>query len=97
MDPHFIFTMDEISNKIIEIRKSMLQNLPVLRASISVIISHKIIDIKEIEHTLDTLLDYTMMGLGKKEFEKLNTYYQKVNADNADFYWRHYRDMLSGD
>lgn len=84
----------ELFEKVGQMRENALQNLPKLRTYIDVFISKKFTDEKEIETVLDILLDYAMLDLGKDEFKRLNIYYGNVNKENAEFYWRHYNDLL---
>ncbi|HLD40385.1 MAG TPA: hypothetical protein VJB13_04555 [Candidatus Nanoarchaeia archaeon] len=90
MDQEFIQLIEQL-------QKKAQKNMPALKVLVGTILEKKVTDKIEIEHTLDTLLDYTMLGLGKEEFERLNDYYGSVNKDHANFYWRHYRDMLGSD
>jgi len=70
------------------------KDLPNIRILIDGFITQKSTDKITIEHTLDTLLDYALLEVGEEEFKRLHKYYESVNKNNADFYWRSYHDML---
>ncbi len=84
----------DILNMIEKVKKKAQKNLPGIQNKIDGFIVQKSINIIEIEHTLDTLLDYAMLDVGEKEFKRLNAYYESVNKNHADFYWQPYKDML---
>lgn len=77
-----------------KLQKKAQRNLPIIKTMVDEVIAKRITNQVEIEHTLDTLLDYALLDVGKEEFERLNRYYKSVNKHNADFYWHHYRDLL---
>ena len=77
-----------------KLQEKAQRKLPIIKTTIDVFISKKITDKIEIEHALDTLLDYVLLDVGKEEFKRLNKYYESVNKDHADFYWHSYRDLL---
>ena len=76
------------------VKKKAQENVQNISLLIDGFIAQKSKNVIEIEHTLDTLLDYTMLNVGEEEFKRLNRYYGSVNQNNADFYWRSYQDML---
>lgn len=69
-----------------KLKKGMEAVLPQISTEITAIIAENSRDIKKIEQILDILLDYRQMGVGEKEFRRLNGYYALFNADNARFY-----------
>jgi hypothetical protein len=85
--------MDELVKQIIEVRKMARASLPQLRAEITDIIESKSVDERRIEHTIDDVLNLYEMGIGKKEFLRLNAYYKTVNPEGADFYRRAYENV----
>jgi hypothetical protein len=71
-------------------QESLRQHLPALEADVNQIIKSKNQNTKTIEHTLDTLLSLTSVGIGENIFVKLLEYYKTVDADGAAFYWKEY-------
>ncbi len=59
-------------------------------SEINAIIDTKVQDSNTIEHSLDTLLSLTDMGLGKELFVKLLDYYKTIDAEGAAFYWKEF-------
>lgn len=86
--------IQRLLKKIEEMQDFAQRDMLRVRCLVDVIVSKKVRDEKEIEGLLDTLLNYAMLSIGQEEFQKLNRYYTTVNQDNADFYNRHYRDLL---
>ncbi len=84
----------DLIQRIEKCKEDAQNSLPPLRLLIENIIVQRSQNIIEIEHTLDTLMDYALLGLGESEFRRLNSYYESVNKNNADFYRRSYQDML---
>jgi len=65
----------------------------VLREHINDLICEQSKDTRDIERTLDILLDYATLGVGYKEFFKLNMYYWQVDKKAANDYFRFYRKI----
>lgn len=57
------------------------------------IISERVISVKHIETVLDRLLDVGMWGVGRETFNRLNMYYSAINHDNAQAYFRLWREF----
>ena len=75
------------------VEKQAKQTLPIIDLQIENIIKNKIQNSPQIEKILDTLLDYGYLGVGKKEFDKLNSYYSSFNPDDAKAYERFYKEI----
>lgn len=69
---------------------SLKQHLPAIEADVNQLINSKNQNTKTIEHTLDTLLSLTSVGIGENIFVKLLDYYKTVNTDGAAFYWKEF-------
>ena len=77
------------------LQQQMRDVLPSIRFEISDIIAHSDGNIERVERLLDILLDYNQLGVGTREFKRLNGYYAKVNPKNARFYETEYRKQNS--
>ena len=81
-----------IVEKIKKVQQLMSPRIPTISAEITDIITTKNKDPKKIESLLDQLLNYSMMGIGRREFRKLNSYYKKVDPEAAEFYQKAYHE-----
>src|SRR3989344_5351479 len=70
-----------IGSSINSLQKQVKAVLPLISDEINGIVNQKIDDPKKIESILDQLLDFSMLGLGLEQFEKLNQYYSSINSD----------------
>ena len=75
------------------LKAQMEKNLPFIISEIDSIIINKDKSVKRIETLLDILLDYSQMDLGKKEFNRLNSYYASFNKENAEAYKQFYKEF----
>lgn len=78
--------IEELSKRIKELKASMESCLPFLDEQINEIIKNKDRSIKRIERVLDLLLDYAQVGVGEEQFNRLVSYYESLNKENAAFY-----------
>ena len=78
--------MNQIIKQIEQIKKTLEDSLPIIDNHINTIIQTQSQDIKTIEQTLDTLLDYIPLGLAQDQFTKLNNYYHTFNEHNSNIY-----------
>ena len=81
-----------IGESIRPLQMMMKNQLPYIRSEIKNIIHGKKEEIEPIEHLLDTLLNYGQMGIGIREFKRLNKYYASVNKQNARLYAKWYKE-----
>lgn len=84
---------DGLTMRIIDLRRQARASLPELRAEISDIIENKIVDEGRIGRTIDLILGLYEMGIGKKEFLRLNEYFKTIDPESAEFYRRSYESM----
>ncbi|MBS3091190.1 hypothetical protein J4217_01950 [Candidatus Pacearchaeota archaeon] len=82
--------MDTIKKRIEKLRPEIRKNVGYLRIYIDLIIRTKSKSEKNIENTLDGLLEYMNFGEGEKEFKRLLNYYRKVSNERYQFYKREY-------
>ena len=75
------------------LKAQMEKNLPFIISEIDSIIINKDKSVKRIETLLDILLDYSQMDFGKKEFNRLNSYYASFNKENAEAYKQFYKEF----
>lgn len=80
----------EIGNIIQSFNQSLQQHIPALAKEVKQLIDEKTVDVKIIEHYLDTLLSLTMHGVGDNLFIKLLEYYKTLDVEGAMFYWNEY-------
>lgn len=64
--------------------------MPALEEEVKALIASETTDANTIEHTLDSLLSLTDMGVGKDLYIRLLEYYKTIDADGAEFYWNEY-------
>jgi hypothetical protein len=64
-----------------------------IRADVERIIRENSRDEDKIEHTLDRLFDFVLLGIGVKEFHELNDFYFTFNQQNADDYRIIYKEV----
>jgi hypothetical protein len=64
-----------------------------IRIDVERIIKENSRDEEKIEHTLDNLLNLTLLGVGVKEFHELNDFYFTFNPQNADDYKIIYKEI----
>jgi hypothetical protein len=83
-------TFNQIKDTIEAFQQALQAHLPALENEINAIINTKVQDSNTIEHSLDTLLSLTDMGVGKELFVKLLDYYKTIDAEGAAFYWEEY-------
>ncbi len=87
---------ESISGLIRHVQRIAKNNLPLIRESLNEIIVNQEKDEMQIGRILDTLLDYAMLGIGQKEFRKLNFYYWSLNKRASNAYERDYRRAVEG-
>ncbi|HMU47548.1 MAG TPA: hypothetical protein PKC72_14335 [Chitinophagaceae bacterium] len=96
-DSHSVDKMNEELAKLIrQSIKSLKTYLPPLQKEVDNIIDQKNIDIKIIEHLLDSLSSLLYAGIGHQLYLKLLEYYKIVDKDGADFYWKLYEEIGDG-
>ncbi len=69
------------------------QALPIFREEINYIITNRIESQNRIEYLLDSLLGYAQMGVGIKEFKRLNRYYSTINKKYSQEYENFYKEI----
>ena len=90
--------MEELVKKIKKLEVLLDNNLGMLKDKVDYIISNKISDKKEIEFTLDNILDLVYWyGENIKElYYGLLEYYKTINLNNARDYENIYLDIIEG-
>jgi len=88
--------LDEIVARLKDLKKQMENELTYIRQEVKDILKSKSRAVDRIEKTLDVLLNYSQMGVGEKEFKRLNAYYASFNPENAKFYVDYYKEMNKG-
>lgn len=90
--------MEELVKKIKKLEVLLDNNLGMLKDKVDYIISNKISDKKEIEFTLDNILDLVYWyGENIKElYYSLLEYYKTINLNNARDYENIYLDIIEG-
>lgn len=85
--------VQKIGDQILHIRSLMEAQLPFLEEEVNRFITQQSRSTNDIEHILDTLLDYRRMDLGKDLFIRLLEYYKTVDAEAATDYWRFFEEI----
>ncbi|MDP3989963.1 MAG: hypothetical protein Q8Q01_02035 [archaeon] len=85
--------LDEIVRMAKIIKKRMEKNIPYINDEIRAVIENRNQGVHRIEELLDILLDYGQLGVGKPEFNKLNSYYASFNPANAKVYANYYKEL----
>lgn len=90
--------MEELVKEIKKLEVLLDNNLGMLKDKVNYIISNKISDKKEIEFTLDNILDLVYWyGENIKElYYSLLEYYKTINLNNARDYENIYLDIIEG-
>ena len=90
--------MEELLKEIKKLEVLLDNNLGMLKDKVDYIISNKISDKKEIEFTLDNILDLVYWyGENIKElYYSLLEYYKTINLNNARDYENIYLDIIEG-
>lgn len=90
--------MEELVKEIKKLEVLLDNNLGMLKDKVDYIISNKIADKKEIEFTLDNILDLVYWyGENIKElYYSLLEYYKTINLNNARDYENIYLDIIEG-
>ena len=90
--------MEELLKEIKKLEVLLDNNLGMLKDKVDYIISNKIADKKEIEFTLDNILDLVYWyGENIKElYYSLLEYYKTINLNNARDYENIYLDIIEG-
>lgn len=90
--------MGELVKEIKKLEVLLDNNLGMLKDKVDYIISNKISDKKEIEFTLDNILDLVYWyGENIKElYYSLLEYYKTINLNNARDYENIYLDIIEG-
>ncbi len=83
----------EIIEKIKELTKDIKERVSYLRRDIDEIINGKSKSHKQIEGILDELLDYSLHGIGKREFKRLNRYYEGIDKKGSQAYDSYYKEQ----
>jgi hypothetical protein len=86
--------MKSIIDSIKKVQAMVEDQMPFIKSRMNELIASKSRDIKEIEQLLDILLDYQFMGVGEKEFKKLNKYYSTFNKQASNDWTRIQKDLL---
>jgi hypothetical protein len=81
---------ENIKQTIREFQQHLEQQMPAIEAEVDALIISKSREANTIEHTLDSLLSLTEMGVGKDLYIRLLEYYKTIDAAGADFYWNEY-------
>ncbi|MEI6731432.1 MAG: hypothetical protein WCK90_01995 [archaeon] len=88
-------TIEPLVNMIKSFQDNLKRNhLPALIREVNDIITRKEKDPRIIEPYLDSLLGIVQMGLGEKEFHRLNKYYRTIHPRNARAYDRFYKEDM---
>jgi len=77
-----------------DLRKQMESNIPILEREIDLMIQNREERPENIEWVLDTLLDYIDLGVGEKQFLRLNSYYASFYPENSAQYDKFYLDTV---
>lgn len=90
--------MEELVKEIKKLEVLLDNNLGMLKDKVDYIISNKISDKKEIDFTLDNILDLVYWyGENIKElYYSLLEYYKTINLNNARDYENIYLDIIEG-
>lgn len=90
--------MEELVKEIKKLEVLLDNNLGMLKDKVDYIISNKISDKKEIEFTLDNILDlvYWYGDNIKELYYSLLEYYKTINLNNARDYENIYLDIIEG-
>ena len=90
--------MEELVKEIKKLEVLLDNNIGMLKDKVDYIISNKISDKKEIEFTLDNILDLVYWyGENIKElYYSLLEYYKTINLNNARDYENIYLDIIEG-
>jgi hypothetical protein len=83
----------EIIDVVENLKKITINFLPELKKEVNLIINKQIKSCQRIEKTLDNLLTFTQIGVGDKEFKKLNKYYSKINLSYSKEYDKFYKEF----
>jgi hypothetical protein len=86
-----------IKKEIQKLQKIAEDAMPLLGDRVCYIIENKIEDEYSIEKTLDDLMNMMYLGIGEKEFHRLNDYYSKINKESSDFYEKLEKESFSQD
>ena len=78
--------MKDTLSKIYRIKKEASEIMPLIRDEIDRIISNRVTSESKIEEVLETLLNFSPLGIGTKEFKKLNSYYKTINKKYTEVY-----------
>jgi N-acetylglucosamine kinase-like BadF-type ATPase len=81
---------ENIKETIRDFQQHLEQQMPAIAAEVNALIANETTDSNTIEHTLDSLLSLTEMGVGKDLYIRLLEYYKTIDAAGADFYWNEY-------
>jgi len=85
--------LDTIAGDIRQLQTSMKAHLPMLEQAVNLIITRQSSDPKEIEHLLDSLLDFQQMGIGEALFIRMLEYYKHLDPEAAADYWEYFDKM----
>ena len=77
-----------------DLRKQMESKIPILEGEIDLMIQNREERLENIEGVLDTLLDYMDLGVGEKQFLKLNSYYASFCPENSAQYDKFYQESV---
>ncbi|MHA1574985.1 MAG: hypothetical protein ACTSXL_02450 [Alphaproteobacteria bacterium] len=77
-----------------KLKADMESHLPFLDEQIDLIIKNEDRSPEKIEGLLDTFLDLAYMGIGEKEFKKLNGYYGGFCKEYASQYQEFYDEIM---
>jgi hypothetical protein len=77
----------DIKQTIRDFQQHLEQQMPVIAAEVTALIANETTDSNTIEHTLDSLLSLTEMGVGEELYIRLLEYYKTIDPEGAAFYW----------
>lgn len=87
-------SLDDIVKMTRHLQSQMKESLTYIRREINFIIKSKSTYGRNIEKILDTLLDYSYLGIGEKEFKRLNKYYSTIDPEYSKRYDEFYNETL---
>ena len=88
-------SIKKLTDRIALVQKQIKAVLPLVSREIEEIINERIDDSNRIEHLLDKLLDFSMLGVGQEDFHKLNGYYSSIDKTASQFYAEEYLKLES--
>jgi hypothetical protein len=84
---------ENLVKKIKSTKKLAEKEIVGIRIDVERIIRENSRDEEKIEHTLDRLFDFVLLGVGVKEFHDLNDFYFTFSPENAEDYRIIYKEV----